>query len=244
MATLFTDNIGPRKPTQDITLGTTGETITFPGNDLRVNTFKDKGGNTLWTSDGSGNLTGVNSALKGNLVLLSTQTATNQASVSFTTGIDSTYELYIFKFINIVPVTDAADFSFQASTDGGSSYGVTMTSTFFYAYHFDTTSEGLNYWAAGDEANSTAYQKLVTSTGTDAMENLAGELYLFNPSSTTYVKHFYATMSSYFSGSGAQGAENDFVGGWFNTPSTAINAINFKMDSGNFDGTVKLYGLL
>ena len=110
MSRVYTDTIEPRKPTQDITLGTTGETITLPGNDLRVNTFKDKGGNTLWTSDGSGNLTGVNSALKGNLVLLSTQTATNQASVSFTTGIDSTYELYIFKFINIVPVTDAADF--------------------------------------------------------------------------------------------------------------------------------------
>ena len=98
MSRVYTDTIEPRKPTQDITLGTSGETITLPGNDLRVNTVKDKGGNTLWTSDGSGNVSSVNAGLKGKCVLLSTQTASNVATVSFTTGIDSTYDVYIFKY--------------------------------------------------------------------------------------------------------------------------------------------------
>ena len=85
MATVYTDNIGPRKPTQDITLGTTGETITFPGNDLRVNTFKDKGGNTLWTSDGSGTLSSVNSGLKGSFILIQTQAISSAvANITFT----------------------------------------------------------------------------------------------------------------------------------------------------------------
>ena len=242
MSRVYTDTIEPRKPTQDITLGTTGETITLPGNDLRVNTVKDKGGNTLWTSNGSGTLSSVNSSLKGDFVLLNTQTVTNQASVSFTSGIDSTYDLYIFKFIDINPATDAADLSFQVSSDGGTTYAMTMTTTFFYAYHFDSTGDGLNYWAAGDQAQGTAYQKLVTSTANDADATCVGELYLFAPSSTTYLKHFYSTMTSMFSGSGAVGAENDYVAGYVNSES-AVNAINFKMDSGNFDGQIKMYGL-
>ena len=102
MSRVYTDTIEPRKPTQDITLGTSGETITLPGNDLRVNTVKDKGGNTLWTSDGSGNLSSVNAGLKGNFVLLSTQTASSSASIEFTSGIDSTYNEYVFYFINII----------------------------------------------------------------------------------------------------------------------------------------------
>ena len=242
MSRVYTDTIEPRKPTQDITLGTTGETITLPGNDLRVNTFKDKGGNTLWTSDGSGTLSSVNSGLKGDLILLSTQTASDSASVSFTTGIDSTYDLYIFRFIDINPATDAADLTFQVSTDGGSTYGEYITSTFFYAYHFDSTGQGLQYWTSGDLAQSTSYQKLVTSTANDADASCVGELHLFTPSNTTYVKQFYSTMTSMFSGSGAVGAENDYVAGYVNiTP--AVNAINFKMDSGNFDGQIKMYGL-
>ena len=100
----------------------------------------------------------------------------------------------------------------------------------------------MNYWAAGDLAQSTSYQKLVTSTANDADASCVGELHLFAPSSTTYVKQFYSTMTSMFSGSGAVGTENDYVAGYVNiTP--AVNAINFKMDSGNFDGIIKLYGI-
>ena len=97
MSRVYTDTLEPRKPTQDITLGTSGETITLPGNDLRVNTVKDKGGNTLWTSDGSGNVSSVNAGMKGNLVLLNTTTASGVANVTFGSSlITSTYDLYIF----------------------------------------------------------------------------------------------------------------------------------------------------
>ena len=131
MSRVYTDTLEPRKPTQDITLGTTGETITLPGNDLRVNTVKDKGGNTLWTSDGSGNLSSVNSGLKGNLLLLSTQTASGDASIEFTSGIDSTYDVYIFKFINISPTTDNVNFTFQTNAVGQTGFNETMTTTYF-----------------------------------------------------------------------------------------------------------------
>ena len=245
MSRVYTDTIEPRKPTQDITLGTTGETITLPGNDLRVNTVKDKGGNTLWTSDGSGNLSSVNSAFEGNLVLLNTQTASGSASVSFTTGIDSTYDVYMFKFININPATDAVQFTFQTSTDGGSNYNITTTSTYFQAYNEEGGAGGaLTYQAAQDQAQGTAYQPLGNTWGNASDECGAGELHLFTPFNTTYVKHYYATIQGYDGSSGGNNyAQNNYIAGYFNT-TTALNAISFKMSSGNFDGIIKMYGLL
>ena len=123
MSTVKANTIAPDDSTQDITLGASGDTVSIPGNDLRVNTVKDKGGNTLWTSDGSGNISSVNAGLQGNLVLLNTNTFTAASSAGFTTLIDSTYDVYIFKFINIHAVTsdDGQNFFFQTSTDGGSS---------------------------------------------------------------------------------------------------------------------------
>ena len=93
MSKVSADTLKSLASTQDLTIGTTGQTVTLPGNELRVNTFKDKGGNTLWTSDGAGNLSSVNSAFEGNLKLIQEQTASNSASISFTTGIDSTYDV-------------------------------------------------------------------------------------------------------------------------------------------------------
>ena len=242
MAIVYTDNIGPRKPTQDITLGTTGETITLPGNDLRVNTVKDKGGNTLWTSDGSGTLSSVNSALKGNLVLLNTTNATNQTSVSFTTQLTSAYDVYCFRFIDITPSNDNRDFMFNGSIDSGSNYNVTKTTTYFEAYHgVDGTSTFLGYGGSYDLAQSTAYQILARDAGSGADESIIGDLWLFTPSSTTYVKQFYSTVQYHHYYQNNQ-SQNNFVAGYFNTTS-AINAIDFKMDSNNFDGIIKLYGL-
>ena len=241
MRRVYTDTIEPRKPTQDITLGTTGETITLPGNDLRVNTVKDKGGNTLWTSDGSGTLSSVNAGLKGNLVLLTTNTFTNAASSAFTTLIDSTYDVYIWKFNAINPATDAVRFAFQCSSDGGSNYNLTITSTSFEALNRETAGDSvLRYTASEDQAQGTGYQYLSKESGNGADEATVGELYLFAPSSTTYVKHFYATMQEYFQGDYSL---NGFRGGYFNV-TTAINAIDFKMTSGNMDGEIKMYGLL
>ena len=242
MSTVYTDTVKTLSPGQDLTIGTTGQTVTLPGNDLRVNTVKDAGGNTLWTSDGSGNVSSVNAALKGNLVLLSTQTASNSASVSFTTQLTSTYDVYIFKFIEINPATDNSTLEFQCSTDGGSNYNTTMTTTYVQVYHSENdSSSGLGYDTGKDQAQGTAYQKITgVGIGNLADECGVGELHLFTPSSTTYVKQFLGTTQIY-----KQDNETFecFTSGYFNTTS-AIDAINFKMDTGNFDGTVKMYGLL
>ena len=176
----------------------------------------------------------------GTLVLLSTQTASASASISFTTGIDSTYDEYVFKFINIHPATNSASFEFNMSTDGGSSYNVTKTSSAFMAYHTEADSgTGLEYRTGQDLAQSTAYQRLLHGIGNQTDESGSGMLTIYNPSSTTYVKHFISCTSNYMHG---DYANNYFTAGYFNTTS-AVNAIRVQMASGNFDGTIYLYGI-
>jgi len=241
MSKVYTDTVTSTEASQDLTLGGSGDNvIVTAGATLKTNTIKDSGGNTLWTSDGSGNLSSVNAAMKGNMVLLSTQTASNAASVSFTSGIDNTYRLYIFKFIDLNPATDNACIKFNGSTDGGSNYNVTKTTTYFKAIHdeADTTTD-VYYIASWDLAQSTADQGINVGTGSGSDESSAGELYLFNPASTTYVKHFYSrTMTLY----AYDYVTDAFVGGYFNTTS-AIDAVRFISSSGNFDGTIKMYGV-
>ena len=240
MAIVYTDTIEPRKPTQDITLGTTGETITLPGNDLRVNTVKDKGGNTLWTSDGSGNLSSVDSQLKGSEVLILSQTASNSASISFTADIDSTYKEYVFMFVKINPATDSTKFQFNLSIDGGSNYNRSITSTYFHAYHNEAgTQSDLGYQAANDQASGSGFQILCDGLDSAADLSSSGVLYLANPASTTYVKTFIARMASNHINDYAY---DESIAGFFNTTS-AVDAIQFKMTSGNFDGTITMYGI-
>jgi hypothetical protein len=193
-------------------------------------------------------VTSMASLTTGALTLISEQTASSSASVSFTTGIDSTYPIYKFEFINIHPASDS-NFTFQGSTNTGSSYGVTMTTTAFSAYHYETYtgagSEGVGYdGGAEDLAQSTDFQRLYQiSNSNDA--SLSGELFLFNPSSTTFVKHFLATTNrnNDADGTGSQFARVGYNGGYFNTTS-AVDAMQFKMSSGNIDaGTIKLYGI-
>jgi len=175
-----------------------------------------------------------------NLILISTQTASNSATISFTTGLDSTYDVYEFKFINMQPSTDGQIFHFQGSTNGGSTYATTITSTFFEAYHNTTDTEtGLVYEAGYDLAQSTSYQPLTLGTKNTSGLNACGSLQLFNPSSTNYVKHFIGTLEDNF----INYSSNVFTAGYFNTTS-AINAINFKFASGNIStGIIKLYGV-
>ena len=185
-------------------------------------------------------VTSFANASGGTLILLSTQTASNSATISFTTGLDSTYDMYEFKFIDIHPRTDIADFTFNMSTDAGSNYNVTKTTTFFRSIHDEAdTYTNLTYDSGVDLAQSTSFQKLALDIGNGADESCAGKLQIFNPSSTTYVKHFIADISLY-----TQDNFNEYnlSAGYGNTTS-AINAIQFKMDTGNFDGIIKLYGL-
>ena len=178
---------------------------------------------------------------EGSLVPISEQTASGSASISFTTGIDSTYPIYKFEFINIHPSSDAVYFQFNMSTEGGSNYNVTKTTTFFISEHNESdTASALYYWTGGDLAQSTSYQYLNYQTGNANDENLSGEMFLYNPSNTTFVKHFMSRTQ--------HTAYNDYsqdisVAGYGNTTS-AVNAIRFQMSAGNIDsGTIKLYGI-
>ena len=246
MSRVYSDTVLPEDSgvSQDLTLGTTGDTVQVTsGATLKLNTVKDSGANTIFTSDGSGNLSSLNSEFTGGPTLIQSQTASGDASISFTANIDSTYRVYLFKFIDIGPTSDGTDFTFNGSTDGGSTYAVTKTTTFFRAYHAEgDSSSGLDYEPNEDLSQSTAYQNLSIYCGADADECTAGELYLYVPSSTTYVKHFYSTVAMTQGGEGVDSAQNIFTAGYFNT-ATAINAIDFKCSAGNFDGTIKMYGL-
>ena len=240
MSKIYADTVEPSVPTKDTTLGATGDSITIGANSINTNVIQDSGGNVLFQSDGSGTLSNVNSAFAADLKLLSTQTASDSASLSFTSGIDSTYDVYIFKFIDINAATDEASFRIEGSTNGGSGYGVAKTTTWFYALHTESDSSALLSYAAGlDLANSTSPQIIASTMGNDADACASGELHLFSPSSTTYVKHFYATLNNYRADDETQ---ESFVAGYYNTTS-AINAIKFTMSSGNFDGVIKMYGL-
>jgi hypothetical protein len=116
-----------------------------------------------------------------------------------------------------------------------------MTTTFFDADHTETGTGSLNYEANDDQAQGTAYQKLTRGTGGDADATCAGELILFNPASTTYVKHFYSRFNEYFSSSPRK--LDNFVAGYINT-TTAITEIDFKFNTGTITGVIKQYGLV
>ena len=241
MSTVKADTVQAKDFASDLTLGASGDTVTVAADSININKVQDKGGNTLWDYSTGVFVSPKKEFASQNLKLLTTQVASGSSSVSFTTGIDSTYGVYIFKFIDINPATDTVVFEFNASTDGGSNYNVTKTTTFFYSYHFESDAySGLGYITGSDLAQSTSYQQLMRDVGNGSDECGAGELHLFAPSSTTYVKHFYARTATYEARSSL---EDSYIAGYGNTTS-AINAISFKMSSGVFDGTIKMYGLL
>ncbi len=177
----------------------------------------------------------------GSMTLLQTQTASSSASLEFTSNIDSTYDSYVFKFINCHPATDLVSFQFNMSTDGGSNYNVTKTTTFFRAYHAeDDSGTSLEYFTGSDLAQSTSDQILCQAGGNANDEAVSGTLQIFNPSSTTFVKHFIGTGLT----SSLNEVQQQFhIAGYGNTTS-AVNAIRFQMSSGNIDsGDIKLYGI-
>jgi hypothetical protein len=177
----------------------------------------------------------------GSMVLLSTQTASGDASISFTTGIDSTYKEYMFIFNDIHVSTNDAYFQFNLSTDGGSTYDVTKTTSFFKAAETEGNSDFFfNYETGQDLAQSTSYQRISIAISDNADASCAGTLNLFNPSDTTYVKHFIANTHNEQGGSIAT---NNFIAGYGNTTS-AVNAISFQVNTGTFDGTIQMFGIL
>jgi len=191
-----------------------------------------------WNSSANGFETGD---LGGNMVLLSTTTASSSATIDITSGIDSTYKEYIIKCIDIHPATNDTALTFQTDTGTNTSYNQTMTTTRFKAGQNEAGNYTvLGYETGSDQAQGTSFQVLTQNVGNGNDESLAGTLHIFEPSNTTFVKHFLATFNTYQHGDATY---NDFTAGYFNT-TTAITRVRFKMSSGNIDsGTFKLYGV-
>ena len=186
-------------------------------------------------------VTSMASLTTGAMTFISEQTASASASIEFTSGIDSTYPIYKFEFINIHPSTNGGQLSFNMSTDSGSNYNVAKTSTVFQASHNESgSSTSLNYESGEDLAQGTGFQDFIVNIGNGNDENASGEMYLFNPSSTTFVKHYITHCATHHD---SDYAVNYFCAGYGNTTS-AVDGIQFKMHSGNIDsGTIKLYGI-
>ena len=181
---------------------------------------------------------------EGDVVLLSNQLADSSTVLTFDTKITTTYGEYIFKFYNISPETDTADFVFGVNnaTDGAGYNDSYITSTFWRAAHSEdnTTSRILGYDDSWDQAQGQAYQYISIELGNGADESTAGELHIFNPSGTTYAKHFYSCFNAYEARSQSR---EYFVAGYIND-TRAIDDIQFKMDSGDWDGRIKMWGVL
>ena len=178
----------------------------------------------------------------GSLIPIATFTSDgSDSTASFTSGIDSTYDKYLFIFNNIHPQTDNTTFGFNGSTDSGSNYNVTKTTTFFRATQEENdSSAALSYETGKDIAQGTGDQQLAQSLSADNDGNVSGKLWLFNPSSTTFVKHFIATVNETH---GGDISINSHVAGYFNTTS-AVDAIRFQMASGEIQGgTIQMFGV-
>jgi len=193
-----------------------------------------------------GSITGL-----GSMVFIKKLTASSSATLSFVDGassvvLDNTYKEYLFTFNNIHPSANSKSFQFNMSTDGGSNYNVTKTSTFFYASNGESGSNIGNevvYWGSGDLAQSTSFQDISKNQNADDDSSISGTLRIFNPSSTTFVKHYISSSSSIYHEGSVNGAFNYYMAGYGNITS-AVNAIQFKLNSGNIDaGDICLYGI-
>ena len=192
------------------------------------------------------NISAIPGAAKS-LTHIKTLTASSSATLSFVNGssdvvLDSTYPIYLFKFISMHPATDNTSFQFQCSTDTGSSYGVTVTTTYFRGQQQEGGSgvTQLGYNTSDDAAQSTNFLVLSEDCGNDNDQAVSGVLKIFNPSGTTFVKHF----QSHFSGSQFNNYSfNELIAGYFNDTS-AINAVKFSFGAGDIDsGQILLFGL-
>ena len=179
----------------------------------------------------------------GAMTLISEQTASSSATIDFTSGIDSTYDSYVFKFINIHASTNASSFSFQADTGTNTSYNQTMTTTAFRANHAEELPDsagGVSYRGGNDQAQGTSFQEISQPVSNDNDSGISGQLKIFSPSSSIFVKHFISETNT---AQASPGSYAHYCAGYFNT-TTPLTRFQFKMSSGNIDsGVIKLYGI-
>ena len=184
----------------------------------------------------------------GSMVFIKKLTASTSGTLDFVDGasdvvLDDTYKEYLFTFKNIHAGTDSGQFGFKGSVDTGSNYGIAKTTTFFNGLHFEGDGTArLGYESGRDLAQGSGLQVMTVNQSDDADSASSGYLHIFNPSSTTFVKHFISRVANMNTGAN-YGAQDNFMAGYFNTTS-AVDAIQFAMDSGNIDaGYICLYGI-
>ena len=185
---------------------------------------------------------GVAGVSTGDVVLLASETASNSATITFTAKMSATYGEYVWRFYNINPATDGAEFQFQVNaTDGADFNDSAITSSYFRAYNYESSGSGgaLGYQTSHDLAQSTSFQNLAYDVGNGTDESAVGELHLFNPAGTTYAKMFTARLNGY----GDSDLSYDYYPAGYINDTTAIDDIQFKMSAGNFDGIIKMWGI-
>ena len=226
----------------NLTLGTSGDTVAVSSDSVKLDIWKDSGGNTLFQSDGAGTLSNINSGFSpSGAKLITSTTGTNTSAIEFTTGIDSTYNHYIFTMVNMFPHTNGENFRVAWSTDAGSSYGVIKTGTWFHAQHYENGTGGqISYDSSYDSTQTTDAQNLTYSTGGDADQCYSGIMHFWGPASTTFVKQWSVIGCNAMAD---DRISNVFVAGYLNT-TTAVNAIKFYFSAGNTSGTVTMYGMV
>ena len=233
----------------NLTLGASGDTIAVSSDALKVDVWKDSGGNTLFQSDGAGTLSNISGSLLAGPQLISTSTFTDQSTVSITSGIDSSYDQYKFGFTNCVASTNATKFTWNASIDGGSNYNVAKTSAVYYTFQYQSNSDsGVAADTGGTlgSQNTTGNVMIYQRTADYADVGMCGYIYLATPSNTTYNKHWYSRLSATDCGPSANPTQNNkatwYINGRLHTTS-AIDAVQFQISAGTFSGTIKLYGI-
>ena len=237
-STLKANSIEPEGATTTITIGETGQNVIIGADSIKNTVVKDAGGNAVFTSNGSGVLSGVNAGFGSAQVLVDSTTCSNTASVTYT--LSNTYNEYVFDCITINPVTDNVSIQFQVSNDG-TNYNKEIQSSFYVAYNTETGSPtDLVYDGLHDQALGTSFQTIFKEVGNDADQACVVKLHLFNPASTTFVKNFYArgTGTLYH-----QYVQDQFTAGYIND-TAAMTSIRFQMSSGNINaGKIKMYGI-
>ena len=236
-STISVNTIEPQSGTT-LTIGQSGQNVVVNADSIKNNVLKDAGGNAIFTSNGSGVVSGVNSAFGSAQVLVDSTTCSNTANVTYT--LTNTYKEYVFECITINPVTDNVSLQFQVSNDG-TNYNKEIQSTFYVAYNTETGSPtGLTYDGLHDQALGTSFQTIFKEVGNDADQACTVILHLFDPASTTHSKNFYAR------GIGTlyhQYIQDQYAAGYIND-TAAMTSIRFHMSSGNINaGKIKMYGI-
>ena len=242
MSRVYSDTVLPEDSgvSQDLTLGTTGDTVQVTaGASLNVNTLKDSGGNTLFTSDGSGTLSSLNSGFTGLPTLIATQTFDDVAYVDYTSCFSETYKLYIIKIVGGQCETAGYEWGWSVSPTAQ-----VTTCCFFISSHSENDSSyaSLAFSAAGSNVQGSHNITLSSSNSSDADAVSTGDLFLFHPTSTVTVKHFHSRMTTMKNS--AVGIQDEYNAGYVNTTS-AMESIRFYNSSANTNitGTIKIYGL-